>query len=90
MRAEAQGVRVCRWTEVVQPMPLDYEWLLEKAGIEHLEVRRERNFIKFAQKTSKNKKFSHWFPKNPAFRITRNILEFREEKAITTHLLLNK
>ena len=21
MRAEAQGVRVCRWTEVVQPMP---------------------------------------------------------------------
>ena len=41
-----------------------YQELLEEAEIETLEDRRYKAIKKFAEKTSKNPQFSHWFPKN--------------------------
>ena len=43
---------------------LTYEELLEKAELETLEVRRKKAIMKFAEKTSRNPQFAHWFPRN--------------------------
>ena len=64
----------------------DCKQLLEKAGIESLKDRRERQFAKFAKKASENDKYKHWFPKNPTERITRKTLVYKEEKATGNRL----
>ena len=46
----------------------DYHTLLQISGLTSLKDRRIESFRKFAHKTVKNAKYSHWFPKNPSER----------------------
>ena len=62
---------------------MSYSELLEKSGLETLEIRRRRNFDKFALKTEKNQRYKHWFPRNTNNFNTRNNLPFKEEIART-------
>ena len=51
-----------------------YRQLLEESGLQTLKERRETAMLKFAQKTSKNPVYAHWFKENPNPR--RNSLRF--------------
>ena len=59
-----------------------YQQLLEEAGLTSLEERRQKNLLKFAQKTLKNSKYSdRWFPKRELQRVNRHTAPYLEEKA---------
>ena len=59
-----------------------YEELLEEAGMEKLEVRRQKAFGKFAEKSLQNEKYSsRWFPKRELVRLNRHTSPYLEEKA---------
>ena len=65
---------------------MEYAELLKIAGIESLKTRRDINFAKFTKKTSENKKYQHWFPKNPSERANRKTTIYKEEIAKGTRL----
>ena len=41
-----------------------YRECLNLSGLERLDERRKKNTIKFAQRTSQNPRYEHWFPTN--------------------------
>ena len=41
---------------------LSYSSLLEKSGLERLDIRRERRFIELAKKMHLSNRFASWFP----------------------------
>ena len=59
----------------------NYDQLLQEAGIERLQKRREDALLRFAQKTSKNPKYASWFPLKQATRQTRHTTPYLEEFA---------
>ena len=61
--------------------------LLQESQLESLEQRREKNLIKFAQKTLKNPKYGpHWFPERELIRRNRNTTPYLEETATGNRL----
>ena len=70
-----------RALKIVYGYNLSYEQLLERSGLETMKKRRERLFEKFARKTSKNLKYSHWFPLKGNTRDTRKTRPYIEERA---------
>jgi hypothetical protein len=57
-----------------------YRKVMELAGVDSLEERRDRALLKFAKK-SFGGNFPHWFPLNQCTRGTRNRLRYREDYA---------
>ena len=41
---------------------LSYSTLLEKSGIDRLDIRRENRFLELAKKMHQSSRFAHWFP----------------------------
>ena len=60
-----------------------YSRLLELAGLETLQQRREAACIKFAEKTAANPRFSLWFPRRTTRARSRTQEEFVERRART-------
>ena len=75
-----------RCLRVIYGYEHDYKTLLEMSGLKTLEERRLINFTKFTNKTLKNEKYSHWFPKNPSKRVNRNTKIYLEEKSAGNRL----
>ena len=48
--------------QIIYGFGISYAELLEKSGLETLQVRRERAFLKFAITLSGSARYSHWFP----------------------------
>ena len=69
---------------------LTYEELIEKAELETLEVRRQKAIMKFAEKTSKNPQFAHWFPMRNENRTNKKAGKIYEEAigCILAHFIL--
>ena len=66
---------------------LTYQQLLEISGLPRLEERREKAFARFAEKTSKNPKYSpSWFPLRNNNRTTRSNNPYLEEIAVGNRL----
>ena len=57
--------------------------LIEMSGLKTLQQRREEMTLKFAQKTSTNQRFKHWFPERRTGRRGRERTEFLEMPART-------
>ena len=63
-----------------------YDELLKESGLEPLKVRRQRAFLKFAQKSSENPVYRHWFRPNPNQTSERRPTRFEERFARTNRL----
>ena len=63
-----------------------YRSLLERSGLDKLQVRRDKKSDNFARKCLANPKFSGWFPRNRPARETRSPLPFVEFRARTSRL----
>ena len=72
--------------KVIYGFDLNYEELLEKSGLPMLKERRAKAFERFAFKTAKNEKYSHWFPLKDNIRQTRSTAVYKEEKAVGNRL----
>ena len=60
--------------------------MLAEYKLEAPDVRRQRLFIKFAQKTEKNITHKDWFPLRPDIRTTRSSSRYSEEYAAGSRL----
>ena len=63
-----------------------YRSLLQRTGLETLQVRRDNRCKKFAKKMLANDRFRHWFPLSSIARPTRNRLPYQGSYARTKRL----
>ena len=71
-----------RCLKAIYGYDLKYSELLRISGLNTLQDRRIESFRKFTIKTSKNPKYSHWFPKREVQRPTRLYEPYQEETAV--------
>ena len=72
--------------KAIYGMEHSYRSLLALSGLPPLKIRRDRRCDKFATKCANSERFGDWFPRNDPLRVTRNPLEFKEERARTKRL----
>ena len=63
-----------------------YEVLLEESGLESLQERRERAFLKFANQLCTSPRYGHWFPECESSLNLRSSKKYQEHYARTSRL----